>query len=210
MDKLYDLMLMGLKYQTLCSRKPSDILQVCLTFKGAVFSLLIFPLAFNGTDMFHCVIRLRVHPTASVWKSRALAPCVECERISAILTLERFSAWLVQVTLKHLGNVASMVNDPTVHARVASVTQQLMTCVDNFTSLHWIQLRQALLRFLKDKRVKVSLFLQEGIQLSSGKILLPLPLPSDPNAPQPGAIRAFDASVGPPSLPLEALVCLVA
>ena len=28
MDKLYDLMLMGLKYQTLCIRKPADILKV--------------------------------------------------------------------------------------------------------------------------------------------------------------------------------------
>jgi hypothetical protein len=28
MDKLYDLMIMGLKYQTLCVRNPADIMKV--------------------------------------------------------------------------------------------------------------------------------------------------------------------------------------
>ena len=88
-----------------------------------------------------------------------------------------------------------MVNDNSVHARVDSVMKQLTKCTEPFTPLNWIQLRQTLLRFLKDKRVKVSLFLQEGIQLTNGKILLPLPLPENPSSIQPGCIRSLDDSV---------------
>jgi hypothetical protein len=88
-----------------------------------------------------------------------------------------------------------MVNDNSVHARVDSVIKQLTKCTESFTPLNWIQLRQTLFRFLKDKRVKVSLFLQEGIQLTNGKILLPLPLPENPNSIQPGCVRSLDDSV---------------
>jgi len=123
MDKLYDLMLMGLKYQMLCIRKPSDILKV---------------------------------------------------------------------TQLHLNNVKRMVEDQEVQARINDVLQFTESTYSGFSALNWIQLRQALARFLKDKRVKVSLFLQEGIQTQEGKILLPLPLPENPSVPQPGTLNILN------------------
>jgi len=128
MDKLYDLMLMGLKYQLLCCRQPKDILQITLT---------------------------------------------------------------------HLQNVKAIVKDAATQAQVEDVIQKVTSLYSGFTRQSWCQLRATLARFLKDKRVKVSLFLQEGIQGADGKILLPLPLPQNPNDPQPGTVKLYNPSGSP-------------
>mmetsp|Transcript_17817 Transcript_17817/g.31759 ORF Transcript_17817/g.31759 Transcript_17817/m.31759 type:complete len:398 (-) Transcript_17817:157-1350(-) len=125
MDKLYDLMLMGLKYQLVCCRSPDDILKI---------------------------------------------------------------------TLLHLNSVKDIVKDSNLKEQVESIIQKSNALYSTFDEHSWLQLRATLARFLKDKRVKVSLFLQEGIQASDGKMLLPIPLPQNPNDPQPGTVKVYDSS----------------
>eukprot|EP00227_Mantoniella_beaufortii_P020766 CAMPEP_0197599842 /NCGR_PEP_ID=MMETSP1326-20131121/32193_1 /TAXON_ID=1155430 /ORGANISM="Genus nov. species nov., Strain RCC2288" /LENGTH=275 /DNA_ID=CAMNT_0043166855 /DNA_START=137 /DNA_END=960 /DNA_ORIENTATION=+ len=107
MDKLYDLMTMGFKYQLIQCRMPEDVLAVTLT---------------------------------------------------------------------HLATVKSYLTDPDVIALVTSCEAALRTHFGAFTQGEWYALRQALHRFLTDRQVKVSLFLQEGIQHSDGRIKLPSPV----------------------------------
>jgi hypothetical protein len=57
----------------------------------------------------------------------------------------------------------------------------------------WILLRQTLSRFFQDRRVKVSLFLHDGLQSSDGSIVIQHKGPLPPGAEKPGAIRYFDA-----------------
>ncbi|GFR51599.1 hypothetical protein Agub_g14023, partial [Astrephomene gubernaculifera] len=109
MDKLYDLMLMGFKYQLLCATKLEQMLDVSLLHLVTVRSIV------EGLP------------------DRSSLPL--------IATVER----LLGRTYRGLGQGA----------------------------LHLV--RQTLLRFFQDKRVKVSLFLQEGIQSSMGRIILPSP-----------------------------------
>mmetsp|Transcript_14687 Transcript_14687/g.28238 ORF Transcript_14687/g.28238 Transcript_14687/m.28238 type:complete len:411 (+) Transcript_14687:511-1743(+) len=109
MDKLYDLMTMGLKYQLLACKAPDDILQV---------------------------------------------------------------------TRNHIMAILACINDPNVMSLVKSCEHLLLQQYQALTWGEWSQLRQTLISFLHDKRIKVSLFLQEGIQISDGRIALPAAIPS--------------------------------
>jgi len=110
MDKLYDLMTMGLKYQLLASRSANEIFQV---------------------------------------------------------------------TINHIETIRSCINDPGVLDLVSCCEDALRINYQNFTNGDWSQLRQSLIGFFHHKKIKVSLFLQEGLQLSDGRIALPpaIPLP---------------------------------
>ncbi|KAL3145033.1 hypothetical protein ABBQ32_003526 [Trebouxia sp. C0010 RCD-2024] len=107
MEKLFDLMVAGFKYQTLCSQQAQDILQVTL---------------------------LHLH------------------------TVKQF---LTQSQVQHAVDV--------VEARVLSLYEKL-------TMGQWRLVRQTLCRFFQDRRIKVSLLMQEGIQVEGSRVVLPLPV----------------------------------
>ncbi|KXZ46265.1 hypothetical protein GPECTOR_45g135 [Gonium pectorale] len=125
MDKLFDLMMMGFKYQLLCSTKLDQMIEV--------------------TQLHLATIRSIVEglPDKS---SAPLVGAVEA---------------LVARTYAGMGP----------------------------GQLHL--LRQTLLRFFQDKRVKVSLFLQEGIQSSLGRIILP-----SPHNAYVGTVTSYDMTGG--------------
>ncbi|KAL6762064.1 organic solute transport protein 1-domain-containing protein [Haematococcus lacustris] len=126
MDKLFDLMMMGVKYQIMCSTKLEGILQITLLHLSQLRSLLA--------------------PLADSSASLALLSNVEAR---------------VQQTYGGLGPGA----------------------------LHL--LRQSLMRYFLDRRVKVSLFLQEGIQSTTGRWILP-----SPSSPYAGTITYYDGQGG--------------
>ncbi|KAG2487008.1 hypothetical protein HYH03_014379 [Edaphochlamys debaryana] len=109
MDKLFDLMMMGFKYQLLCSTKLEQMLEISLLHLATVRSII------------------------ESLPDRSAAPLI--------------------------GTVEALITK----------TYKPMP----MGQLHLV--RQTLLRFFQDKRVKVSLFLQEGIQSSMGRIILPTP-----------------------------------
>ena len=104
MDKLYDLMTMGLKYQLVTCRAPEDVLQF---------------------------------------------------------------------TLLHLATIRSYLSDERIIARVDAFDAELRATFGGFKPWEWHALRSTLFRFLGDRRVKVSLFLQESLQRNDGRVKLP-------------------------------------
>lgn len=123
MDKLYDLMTMGFKYQLVNCRSPQEVLTVTLT---------------------------------------------------------------------HLVTIKSYLTDPNVISLVDDFETQLRSHFSRFTPGEWYALRQTLFRFLTDRKVKVSLFLQEGIQHSDGRIKLPGNRPGEQRVGPVGTILRYD------------------
>ena len=104
MDKLYDLVTMGLKYQLVTCREPEEILTV---------------------------------------------------------------------TLFHLATLKSYLTDPKVMSMIDAVEAELRVTYAGFPKAGWHALRQTLFRFLADKQIKVSLFLQENLQNDDGRVQTP-------------------------------------
>jgi len=71
--------------------------------------------------------------------------------------------------------------------------QQLMQLYSTFEYADYFTMRQSLARFYQDKRVKVSLFLQEGLQLADGNICINPSGPLPVNVEMPGKITYYEA-----------------
>jgi len=70
---------------------------------------------------------------------------------------------------------------------------QLTQLYSTFDYADYFTMRQSLARFYQDKRVKVSLFLQEGLQLADGNICITPAGPLPVNIEMPGKITYYDA-----------------
>lgn len=103
---------------------------------------------------------------------------------------------VLTVTLTHLVTVKSYLTDPVIISLVDNFENALRSHFGAFTVGEWHALRQALHRFLSDKRVKVSLFLQEGIQHADGKIKLPSAVQADAAVGPVGAVRRYGGGDG--------------
>lgn len=84
--------------------------------------------------------------------------------------------------------------------------------VQTYTSLtvgQFYSLKHALCRFLQDRRVKVSLFLQDGLQNLDGTMVLVRDGPVPPGSELPGAIRCVGSACLPALLPApRSCVCV--
>jgi len=103
---------------------------------------------------------------------------------------------LVEVTLNHLESIRASIESSTrtVELVDAAITQMVKLCQE-ISNAEFAQIRQTLARFFQDKHIKVSLFLQDGIQSTDGTILIPQggPLYNDATVEAPGTIRYYDA-----------------
>lgn len=79
---------------------------------------------------------------------------------------------LVQVTLNHLMSLRALTDVPTVHDLIGDVLRHVMTTYGQLDMAAFFQIKQSLLLFFQDKRVKVSLFLHEKIQNMNGSFVL--------------------------------------
>jgi len=101
---------------------------------------------------------------------------------------------LLQVTQNHLVALAGKVGDSAVSQMVMSVSAKCNQAYRTKSAGEWGRLRAALAAFFQDRKVKVSLFLQDGIQRSDGTIAI-VPdglLPQD--VPMPGTITCYDSA----------------
>jgi hypothetical protein len=102
---------------------------------------------------------------------------------------------ILHVTLNHLEAMRAATDDPAV---VALVNECIRRTADTYARLplgELFSLRQALSRFVQDRHVKVSIFLEDGLQLpTDGSIVLRFSGPVPPGAEVPGTVRYFDAS----------------
>eukprot|EP00735_Rhodelphis_limneticus_P014985 TRINITY_DN9110_c0_g1::TRINITY_DN9110_c0_g1_i1::g.18209::m.18209 TRINITY_DN9110_c0_g1::TRINITY_DN9110_c0_g1_i1::g.18209 ORF type:complete len:375 (+),score=55.15,sp/Q29S00/OSCP1_BOVIN/39.18/9e-77,Oscp1/PF10188.4/1.2e-60,Ribosomal_60s/PF00428.14/0.14,Ribosomal_60s/PF00428.14/1.5e+04 TRINITY_DN9110_c0_g1_i1:132-1256(+) len=100
---------------------------------------------------------------------------------------------LIQATQNHLISVIQLVDDLKIKASVQSTLNQLDSFFGDLPVGELVLLRQTLSRFVQDRRVKVSLFLQDGIQNVDGSIILPKKAHLPPNAEMPGTVRYYDS-----------------
>uniref|UniRef100_A0A7S0LWA0 Protein OSCP1 n=2 Tax=Coccolithus braarudii TaxID=221442 RepID=A0A7S0LWA0_9EUKA len=102
---------------------------------------------------------------------------------------------LLQVTLNHLHELRSKVEDA---VPVAALVDEVITTTNSkYASMSladYAGLKQALCRFFSDKRIKVSLFLQDGIQKPDGTIALSCSGALPPGVDVPGKISYYDTS----------------
>jgi len=97
---------------------------------------------------------------------------------------------LLQVSLNHIDALRQLV---VKHAQTVKLldkaTQRLLLTYSNMPLAEWINLRHTLCRFFQDRRVKVSLFLQEKLQGDDGCMIISHKGNLPPKAAVPGTIR---------------------
>lgn len=99
---------------------------------------------------------------------------------------------LFQVTVNHLDVLRNLIGPADPVAKLITKTIQGITKMyENWGLAEWMSLRQLLCNFLQDKRVKVSLFLQDGLQNADGTIHVSHKGPIVRGGEIPGTIRYF-------------------
>mmetsp|Transcript_40029 Transcript_40029/g.66654 ORF Transcript_40029/g.66654 Transcript_40029/m.66654 type:complete len:378 (+) Transcript_40029:36-1169(+) len=104
---------------------------------------------------------------------------------------------LIEVTLNHLESIrASVESNPQTVELVDGAISQVVKLCSEISNSEFAQIRQSLAKFFQDKRIKVSLFLQDGIQSADGTIVIPKggPLVNDETVEAPGTIRYYNDS----------------
>eukprot|EP00899_Mesostigma_viride_P019408 jgi/Mesvir1/27469/Mv07246-RA.1 len=103
---------------------------------------------------------------------------------------------IVEVTAMHLSTIRAMLSDPGVLQLVDTAKALLDKTYNPLSQGDMQLLRHTLLRFFQGKRIKVSLFLQEGLQNQDGRLVLPKPAPNPGTKHKLGSVRVFDESGG--------------
>jgi hypothetical protein len=108
---------------------------------------------------------------------------------------------VIEITLNHIDSIRASINAQSGASVISQIDEALIQLTNKCKELstaEFAQIRQALAGFLQDKRVKVSLFLQDQIQNSDGTIVIPKggPLPNDATFSVPGTISYFDGAGG--------------
>ena len=99
------------------------------------------------------------------------------------------------VSLNHADTLVSMVpGGKEVIELVAGAVTQVERAMREMSMGDMMYMRYTLLNFFQDQRIRVSLFLQENIQLSDGRIRLPRGEAVPPGTEVPGVVRYFDAA----------------
>lgn len=102
---------------------------------------------------------------------------------------------LLHVTLTHLESVKNIVQDPAMIENIQGCVDRCITLYGNLSAGQWLLLRQSLLRFLQGKKIKVSLFLQQGLQTVEGSLVVDLGGKLPYGTEVPGKQRIFEGNV---------------
>ena len=100
---------------------------------------------------------------------------------------------LKEIMLTHLAHMRSCITSKTIIDGIMDVERQIQFRYSQLSDGDWSAVRQTLALFFQDKRMKVSLFLQEGIQSNDGRIHLPPPT-APAGRDRIGTIRVFSDS----------------
>lgn len=101
---------------------------------------------------------------------------------------------LLHVTLTHLESVKNIVQDPVMIENIQGCVDRCITLYGNMSAGQWLLLRQSLLRFLQGKKIKVSLFLQQGLQTVEGSLVVDLGGKLPYGTELPGKHRVFEGN----------------
>jgi hypothetical protein len=99
----------------------------------------------------------------------------------------------IQITLNHLHLIRAMVSTSVeVTDLITSTIDEVVNLYSNFTNGQWNMLKFTLMRFFQGKRVKVSLFLQQSMQLQTGVLVFPIEGKLPYGTEIPGTIKYFE------------------
>ncbi|KUF99438.1 hypothetical protein AM588_10010734 [Phytophthora nicotianae] len=101
---------------------------------------------------------------------------------------------LMQVTMNHLANTKNLVDSAEVKRQVDETIQLTSDNFGGMSPADFYMLKQYLCRFFQDTRIKVSLFLQHGIQGMDGTLAIHYDGFTATGGKVPGTIRYFDES----------------
>jgi hypothetical protein len=96
------------------------------------------------------------------------------------------------VTLNHLESIKRLVDDAQVHELIQVAIDKSVAMYSTLTEGQLMSLKYSLLRFLQDKKVKVSLFLQQELQTSEGALVLTVNNKLPRGVETPGTIRYYE------------------
>lgn len=97
-------------------------------------------------------------------------------------------AELLDVILNHLNVLKKMVSDTVAEDTLGSALISVLQLFGAMSASEFLLLRLSLLQFLQHRRVKVSIFLQEGLQLHDGTIVIDVSGPLPPQVTHPGTL----------------------
>ena len=108
-------------------------------------------------------------------------------------------AELLDVILNHLNVLKKMVSDTVAEDTLGSALISVLQLFGAMSASEFLLLRLSLLQFLQHRRVKVSIFLQEGLQLHDGAIVIDVSGPLPPQVNHPGTLTHHSTG-GSPSI----------
>ena len=108
------------------------------------------------------------------------------------LLLARSPFDLPQIAYNHIDTLKKMHLSTEAKKLIDAAANQLHVLYATFTYTDYFALRQSLARFYQEKRVKVSLFLQEGLQLADGNIACSAGGALPVNTDMPGRIVYYE------------------
>ncbi|XP_055442349.1 protein OSCP1 [Bubalus kerabau] len=98
------------------------------------------------------------------------------------------------VTLNHLDAIKGLIQDsPTILHQVDKTFRQLTDIYGGLSAGEFQLIRQTLLIFFQDLHIRVSIFLKDKVQNSSGRFVLPVSGPVPWGTEVPGLIRTFNS-----------------
>ena len=99
---------------------------------------------------------------------------------------------ILHVTLIHLGTLRTICKSTISSELIDATVEKLINTYASFTDAQWMTLKMELLKYLQDRKVKVSLFLQKGMQNMNGE-LIPVANPRLPfGTGMPGEITYYE------------------
>lgn len=107
----------------------------------------------------------------------------------------------LHVTLNHLESIKRILKSSSANGSTSGVDELVDVAIDrvvsvysNMTKGEWYQLRLSIMRYLQGKKVKVSLFLQQGMQTMDGQLVLSTKGHMPYGAEVPGTVRYYDGN----------------
>lgn len=116
---------------------------------------------------------------------------------------------LLHVTLTHLESIKAIVQDPVMVDSIQNCEDKCIALYGNLSSGQWLLLRQSLLRFVQGKKIKVSLFLQQGLQTVDGSLVVDLSGKLPYGTEVPGKIRIFEGNTMVKSISFDSPAALM-
>jgi hypothetical protein len=101
---------------------------------------------------------------------------------------------MIHTTIVHLESLKTIVRDPAMTEHIQSCEDMFVKVFASLSNGQWMLLHQSLLSFLQGRKIKVSLFLQQGVQGVDGSFTLDLKGKLPHGTEVPGKIRMFEGN----------------